>query len=76
LSRLKINLGKSKSVPIGNVQNVTELADILGCKVSSLPMKYLGLPLSLFQIQGNMGSAIEKMEGDGRLEEAPSVQMM
>lgn len=76
MSRLKINLGKSKSVPTGNVQNVTELADILGCKVSSLPMKYLGLPFSLFQIQGNMGSAIEKMEGDGRLEEAPSVQMM
>jgi hypothetical protein len=30
---------------VGNVPNVSGLARILGCRVSSLPLKYLGLPL-------------------------------
>ena len=30
---------------MGNVNNVATLAWMLGCGVSSLPMKYLGLPL-------------------------------
>jgi hypothetical protein len=30
---------------MGNVENVDALAGILGCGVSSLPMKYLDLPL-------------------------------
>ena len=42
---LKINLAKPKVVLVGNVQNVDELASILGCSVSYLPLKYLGLPL-------------------------------
>jgi hypothetical protein len=42
---LKINLAKSELVLVGNVNNVEGLARILGCRVSSLPMKYLGLPL-------------------------------
>jgi hypothetical protein len=46
-SCLKINLAKSKKVPIANVNNVEGLADILGCRVFSLPMKYLGLPLGV-----------------------------
>jgi hypothetical protein len=49
ISGLKINLAKSKLVPIGNVNNVEGLASILGCRVSSLPMKYLGLPSSAFR---------------------------
>jgi len=32
-------------VPVGHVDNVDDLAGILGCGVSSLPLKYLGLPL-------------------------------
>jgi hypothetical protein len=32
-------------VHVGNVENVNGLASILGCGVSSLPLKYLGLPL-------------------------------
>ena len=47
ISRLKINLDKSKLVPIGVVPNFEMLVDVLGCKQSSLPMKYLGLPLAL-----------------------------
>ena len=42
---LKINLIKSEIIPIGPVTNVVELASELGCKIGSLPMSYLGLPL-------------------------------
>ena len=45
LSGLKINLNKSKIIPIGTVDNVEELASELGCKVGSFPMSYLGLPI-------------------------------
>lgn len=45
VSHLKINLAKSKLVPIDNVNNVEGSARILGYRVSSLSMKYLGLPL-------------------------------
>jgi hypothetical protein len=42
---LKINLAKLVLVPVGDVDNMKELAGILGCGVSSLSIKYLGLPL-------------------------------
>ena len=32
-------------IPIGEVPNVFVLAEILGCRVGSLPMTYLGMPL-------------------------------
>jgi hypothetical protein len=41
---LKVNLPKLELVPIGAEEDVGGLADILGCRVSSAPMKYLGLP--------------------------------
>ena len=42
---LKINLGKSKLVPIGNVPNINmeEIVEMLGSRLSSLPLKYLDL---------------------------------
>ena len=45
MSGLRINLGKSELVPVGDVPNFHELAEILGCRESALPLKYLGLPL-------------------------------
>jgi hypothetical protein len=45
VSRLRFNLGKSVIVAIGEVENNGALANILGCSVAGLPMKYLGLPL-------------------------------
>jgi hypothetical protein len=45
VSGLKINLDKSVLVPVGLVDNMDELAGILGCGVFSPPSKYLGLPL-------------------------------
>jgi hypothetical protein len=44
-SGLRINLGKSGLVAIGDVDDVDDLTNILGCRVASLPMKYLGLLL-------------------------------
>ncbi|KAF5466388.1 hypothetical protein F2P56_016314 [Juglans regia] len=45
MSSLKVNFDKSEMVPVGKVNNISQLASTLGCKVSSLPMNYLGLPL-------------------------------
>ena len=42
---LKVNVGKSEIVPVGEVNNLVELASILQCRARSLPMKYLGMPL-------------------------------
>jgi hypothetical protein len=45
VSGMKINLSKFEIVPIGEVGDVEGLTSILGCRMSSLPLKYLGLPL-------------------------------
>ena len=45
VSGLRVNLGKSEMVPIGNIPNIQELAAILDCRISALHMNYLGLPL-------------------------------
>ncbi|RVX21198.1 LINE-1 reverse transcriptase-like [Vitis vinifera] len=42
---LKINLAKSEVIPVGEVEDIDELAVELGCKVGALPSVYLGLPL-------------------------------
>jgi hypothetical protein len=63
VSGLRINLGKSEIVPIGEVEDVEDLASILGCRVSSLPMKYLGLPLGAsYKATSIWNDVIEKME--------------
>ena len=43
VSGLKINLGKSELVPVGEVVGVEGLANFLRCKISNLPMKVLDL---------------------------------
>ena len=48
ISDLKINLANLEMVHICNVDNVEGLARILGCMVSSLPVKYLSLPLGAY----------------------------
>ena len=42
---LKVNVGKSEIVPIWEVSNIHTLTNILQCRVGSLPMIYLGMPL-------------------------------
>ena len=44
---LRINLAKSEIIPIGEVEEVEELAVELGCRVGQLPTVYLGLPLGV-----------------------------
>ena len=44
---LKVNVLKSEMVPIGEVSNVHVLAEFLGCRIGSLPMTYLGMPLGV-----------------------------
>ena len=38
-------MAKSEMVLVGAVGNILTLADILCCRVGSLPMTYLGMPL-------------------------------
>lgn len=42
---LKVNLGKSEMILIGVVEDMGDIAKVLGCKVAELSMSYLGLPL-------------------------------
>ena len=60
---LKVNVGKSEIVPVGEVNNLDALANILQCRVGSLPMKYLGMPLGTsFKIASIWNPILEKME--------------
>jgi len=60
---LRINLEKSQIVPIGKVEDVDNMAHILRCRVVSLPLKYLGLPLGASYKATNIWNrVIEKME--------------
>ena len=45
---LKVNVGKSEIVPVGEVNNLAELTSILQCRTGSLPMKYLGMAVGNF----------------------------
>ena len=45
VSGLKINFGKSEMVLVGDVHEIERLASLLGCKISTLPLKFLGLLL-------------------------------
>jgi hypothetical protein len=50
-------------VSVGNVDNVEGLARILGCRVSCLPMKYLGLLLGAsFKAKCIWNGIIEKLK--------------
>ena len=63
ISGLKINLSKFELVPVGRVPNVIELASILGCRVSALPLTYLGLTLrATFKKKIIWNFVVEKVE--------------
>jgi hypothetical protein len=60
---LKVNLVKSNLIPVGNVDQVERLADIIGCVIASLPAKYLGLPLGAsYKSTHIWDGVIEKIE--------------
>lgn len=63
VSRLRINLEKLEIVPVGPVPRVFELTQVLGRKITSLPMKYLGLPLGArYKSKEIWNLILEKME--------------
>ena len=45
MTGLKVNVQKIEMVPIGEVNDLYALAEILGCRVGSLPSSYLGMLL-------------------------------
>ncbi|XP_059669329.1 uncharacterized protein LOC132314484 [Cornus florida] len=47
VSGLKVNMAKNVLVPVGDVQDISSLAEVLGCRASSFPILYLGLPLGV-----------------------------
>ena len=54
---------KSEMVPIGEVNDVHALTEILGCKVGTLPMSYLNMPLGALHSSPSIWSSIlEKIE--------------
>uniref|UniRef100_A0A7N2L369 Uncharacterized protein n=1 Tax=Quercus lobata TaxID=97700 RepID=A0A7N2L369_QUELO len=63
LLALIINLGKFELVPVGVVHSLDVLVELLACRQSSLPLKYLGLPLaSKFKELSISNPILEKME--------------
>ena len=60
MSGLHINMAKSKLVLIGKLLNMVELVGLLGCRQSSLPMTYMGLPLGLNLRIGQFGTLFLK----------------
>jgi hypothetical protein len=63
VSGLNINLAKSVLVLVGDVVNKDDLAGILGCGVSSLPSKYLSLPLGArFKAKSIWDDIVDKIE--------------
>jgi len=62
-SSLKANLAKSLLVPVANVDNVVDLAVILSCRTSSLPLKYLGMSLgACYKAKSIWDGIVVKME--------------
>ena len=59
-SGLRINLAKSEIIPIGEVEEILELAVELGCRVGSLPSHYLGLPLGVPNRATSMWNGVEE----------------
>ena len=45
ITGLHVNLAKSEMVPVGVVDSMQPLADLLCCRIGVLPMLYLGMPL-------------------------------
>jgi hypothetical protein len=58
---LKVNLSKSVLIPVGHVEDVGQLAGLLGCGYGEVPLKYLGLPLGASFKLKSMWAGLEDM---------------
>ena len=63
ITGLKVNIGKSEIVSVGEVGNLDALAHILCCKVGCLPMSYLGMPLGAHYKDSSIWNPIIEMMG-------------
>ena len=59
---LRVNMSKSKMVPVGVVPNLSTLADIMYCCIGALPLTYFGMLLGAFKSKSIWNSIVEKME--------------
>ena len=60
---LRVNMAKSEMVPVGEVDNIARLADSLDCRIGSLPLTYLGMPLGAsYKAVSVWDPILEKME--------------
>ncbi|KAJ9698913.1 hypothetical protein PVL29_007804 [Vitis rotundifolia] len=59
-SRLRINLAKSELIPVGEVAEIEDMAVELGCRVGSLPIVYLGLPLGAYHKTPSIWDGVEE----------------
>uniref|UniRef100_A0A2N9GXU6 Reverse transcriptase domain-containing protein n=1 Tax=Fagus sylvatica TaxID=28930 RepID=A0A2N9GXU6_FAGSY len=60
---LRVNMAKSEMVPVGEVQNIAELADSLCCHIGGLPLSYLGMPLGAsYKAVAVWNPILEKLE--------------
>jgi hypothetical protein len=60
---LKVNLNKSEMVPVGVVDSMSSLANLLCCCIGALPMLYLGIPLGApYKGLSVWNSVLEKIE--------------
>ncbi|XP_059650347.1 uncharacterized protein LOC132296126 [Cornus florida] len=63
VSGLKVKVAKSVLVLVRNVQDLSSLVTVLGCRVSSFPIPYLGLPLRVSpRLVGSWDSVIDRIE--------------
>ena len=63
VTSLRVNMSKSKMVPVGVVPNLSTLADIMYCRIGALPLTYLGMLLGAsFKSKSIWNSIVEKME--------------
>lgn len=61
MSGLKINFHKSEVYCFGEANEVKELyANIFTCRISNLPMKYLGVPIDNRKLSKNLWSPTEE----------------
>ena len=60
---LRVNMAKSVMVPVGEVGNIAMLAESIDCRVGSLPLTYLGMPLGAsYKAVSVWDPILEKME--------------
>ena len=58
-----VNMSKSEMVPVGEVQNLSDLAESLCCHTGELPLSYLGMPLGAsYKATTVWNPILEKME--------------